>query len=308
MRSKILRAMTKDGSARVFVIDGKAMVGNALRFHPCAPTAAAAFARVLMGASMMGCMLKDKGNTLTLRFAGDGPIGHVLAVSDYCGNVKGYPANPNVELPRRLDGHLDVGGAIGQGTLQVVRDLGLKEPFNGITPLVSGEVAEDIAAYFAESEQTPTMCALGVRISQSGLVAAGGVLVQLLPFAAEETVAKLEENAKGLASISAMFERGASCAEVMETALEGIPFDVFDEIPVDYVCDCSKDRMGEALLTLGPYELFRLFSEEKEIETECHFCGTKYRFTPADVEAARKRKEARIAAEKQKAEQAKKDE
>ncbi len=302
MQSKILRAMTADGSARVFVIHGKQMVGNALRYHPCATTAAAAFARTLMGASMMGCMLKEKGTTLTLRVAGDGPIGHILVVSDYCGNVKGYPANPNADLPRRADGHLDVGGVVGKGTLQVIRDLHLKEPFNGITPLASGEIAEDIATYFAESEQTPTLCALGVRISQNGVVAAGGVLVQLLPFAAEETVAKLEENCKALGGISAMFEQGATCEDVMNVALAGIPFDIFDEIPVDYTCDCSKDRMGEALLTLGPHELFRLFSEQKELETVCHFCGTKYRFTAADIEKARKRKEARLAAEQAKKE------
>lgn len=297
MKSKILRAMTRDGSARVFVIDGKAMVGNALHHHPCAPTAAAAFGRTLLGASMMGCMLKEKGTTLTLRVAGDGPIGHILVVSDYCGNVKGYPANPNADLPRRMDGHLDVGGCVGEGTLQVIRDLHLKEPFNGVTPLVSGEIAEDIASYFVESEQIPTVCALGVRITQGGLVAAGGVLIQLLPFADEETVAKLEKNSKQLSAVSAMFESGATCEAVMETALAGIEYDIFDEIPVDYVCDCSRDRMGEALLTLGPHELFKIFSEQKEIETVCHFCGMKYRFVPADIEAARKRKAARIAAE-----------
>jgi len=239
----------------------------------------------------MGTLLKDKGNTLTLNIRGDGPAKNVIAVSDYAGNVKGYIMEPHVDIPKKSNGKLDVSGAIGAGTLSVVKDIGLKEPYSGMIELVSGEIAEDITQYFAASEQTPSLCALGVLVDRDYTCrAAGGILISLLPFAAEETIDQLEKNASKLANVSAMFDSGMSCDEVMAVALEGIEFDIFDELDADYICDCSRDRCARALVSLGKDEVDGIFAEcaaegkPEEIQFECHFCDKKYLFTKADAE------------------------
>lgn len=289
-KSYVLRAMTADGSARAFVINSTEMVNTAIGYHHTTPTASALLGRTLTAASMMGTLLKDKGNTLTLNIRGDGPAGNVIAVSDYAGNVKGYIKEPNVDIPKKSNGKLDVSGAIGNGTLAVVKDIGLKEPYSGMINLVSGEIAEDITQYFAVSEQTPSLCALGVLIDRDYTCkAAGGVLISLLPFAAEETIAQLEKNANNLANISKLFDDGLSCEQIMNIALEGIEYDVFDELDVAYACDCSRDRCARALKSLGKTEVENLFAEcreegkPEEIEMECHFCDKKYLFTKKDV-------------------------
>ncbi|MBQ4575260.1 MAG: Hsp33 family molecular chaperone HslO [Clostridia bacterium] len=282
--SKIIRAMTQDGSARVFVIDSTAIVNAAIGYHHTAPTATAALGRVLTATSMMGTLLKDPGNTVTVNIRGDGIAGSVLAVSDYSGNVKGYIQNPDADLPLKSNGKLDVSGIIGSGSLSVVRDTGMREPFVGVTNLVSGEIAEDITAYYVESEQIPTLCALGVLVDRDYTCkAAGGVLVQLLPYAAEETVTQIEENAHLLVNVSSLFAQGKSCRDVMDLALNGIPYDLFDEIDVAYSCDCSRDRMMRALATVGKEDLTRILAEEGRIECECHFCDQKYSFTAEDL-------------------------
>ena len=290
-KSTVLRAMTRDGSARAFVINSTDIVNAAIGYHHTTPTASALLGRTLTAASMMGTLLKDKGNTLTLNIRGDGPAKNVIAVSDYAGNVKGYIAEPFVDIPKKSNGKLDVSGAIGNGTLSVVKDIGLKEPYSGMINLVSGEIAEDITQYFAVSEQTPSLCALGVLVDRDFTCkAAGGVLISLLPFAAEETIAQLEKNAANLTNVSRLFDEGLSCEQIMNIALEGIEYDIFDELDVDYACDCSRDRCARALVSLGEKEVDGLFAEcaaegkPEEVQFECHFCDKKYVFTKADAE------------------------
>ncbi len=292
MNSKptILRAMTRDGSARAFVINSTDIVNAAIGYHHTTPTASALLGRTLTAASMMGTLLKDKGNTLTLNIRGDGPAKNVIAVSDYAGNVKGYIAEPNIDIPKKSNGKLDVSGAIGHGTLAVIKDIGLKEPYSGMIDLVSGEIAEDITQYFAVSEQTPSLCALGVLIDRDySCKAAGGVLVSLLPFAAEETITKLEKNANKLSNISSLFADGLTNEQVMDIVLEGIEYDVFDEIEAGYGCDCSRERLSRVLVSLGRREVEKIFAEcrdegkPEEIQFECHFCDKKYLFTKDEV-------------------------
>lgn len=287
--AKILRGLTCDGSAQILVINSTDMVADAVKIHSCAPTAAAALGRVLTATSLMGTTLKDKGNNITVNFRGDGPCGHILAVSDYMGNVKGYVQNPHTDIPRKASGKIDVSGAVGKGTLNVVKDVGEKEPYIGITNIVSGEIAEDISSYYAESEQIPTVVSLGVLLRPNGSVlAAGGLIIQLLPFAAEDVIEKIEKNLPAITGISALFKEGKDNKEIADIALEGIEYDVFDEYEVGYKCDCSRDRMGRALLTVNPVELYNILVEDGKIEVGCQFCNNKYSFTGSDIEEIRK--------------------
>lgn len=288
--SKVLRAMTRDGSARAFVINSTDMVNEAISFHKTAPTATALLGRTLTAASMMGTLLKDPGNTLTLTIRGDGPAGTTLAVSDYKGNVKGYIANPETDIARKPNGKLDVSGAVGNGTLSVVKDIGLKEPYSGMIELVSGEIAEDVTEYFMTSEQTPSACALGVLVNPDrSCLAAGGLLIQLLPFADDETVSKIEKNLSKFGSISSLIAEGKSLNELMDLALEDIEYDIFDEIEVGYYCDCSRERMERAVISVGKKDILEIFDECKaegkpeEIEICCQFCDKKYTFVKEDL-------------------------
>ena len=289
--STILRAMTRDGSARAYVINSTAMVNTAISYHKTAPTATALLGRLLTGASVMGTMLPEKDCTMSVSIRGNGLAGTTIAVSDYYGNVKGCITNPMADLPLKPNGKLDVSGIVGAGTLCVSKDVGTEVPFNGTVELISGEVAQDIANYYVQSEQTPTLCALGVLVDTDYTVkASGGVFVQLLPFADEAVVSQLEENAKNLSNISTKFASGLSNEDVLKIALEGIEYDLFDELTVEYKCDCSRFRTEKALISLGKSEIESIFAEQRAngeselITLECNFCDKKYEFTRSDVE------------------------
>lgn len=288
--SQIFRAMTRDGSARIHVINSTAMVEQFRRLHNTAPTATAAGGRLLTAVSVMGSMNGEVQDTTTVQINGDGPLGKLIAVGDYYGNVKAYVENPETHLPIKANGHLDVGGAVGSGRMTVVRECGQAEPHIGMVELRTGEIAEDIAAYYAESEQVPTLFALGVLVDKDATVrASGGVLIQLLPFADEAVITKLEENAAKLSNVSRLFDEGKTLEEIADIALEGIEYDPFDVLEVEYRCDCSKDRMKRALISVGKKDLLEMFAENvaegkaEELEISCRFCNKAFAFTKADL-------------------------
>lgn len=286
MSSTIIRAMTRDGSARAFVINSRDIVNKAISIHQTAPTATALFGRLLTASSVMGTMLPENGNTMTVAIRGQGLAGTALCVADYFGNVKGYIQNPQADVPLKPSGKLDVSGIVGGGILSVSKDVGGEVPFNGNIELVSGEVAEDIAQYYAVSEQVPTLCALGVLVDTDySCRAAGGVFVQLLPFADEEVVDRLEENAKMLSNVSSLFDKGLSNEDILKIALNGIEYDLFDELEVDYECNCTSERTERAIISLGKQEIEKIFAEQKAAgEPEvlclnCQFCNKEYKYT-----------------------------
>ena len=288
--SYITRAVTSDGGARIIFADTTDIVKRACNIHSLSKTATAALGRVLTATSLMGSLLKDKDNSITVQFKGDGPMGTVVCVADYKGNVRGYAENPAIELAPNEKGKLDVGGAIGKkGTLYVIKDMGFPEPYVGLCPIVSGEVGDDITEYFATSEQTPSVCALGVRVDRDKMCkAAGGFLIQLLPGAEDELADKLEKNLAMINSVSAMIEQGMSADEIIAVAFAGIEYEMFDEFDIEYKCNCSREKYEKALLTLPKSDFESLGEGEPSIETVCRFCGEKYCFTYEELCKARK--------------------
>jgi molecular chaperone Hsp33 len=288
--SVVTRAMTRDGSARVLVINSRKMVDDMVKFHKTSPTATATLGRTLTAASMIGTMLPEAGDTVTISIAGNGEAGKIIAVGDYFGNVKGYIQNPLANPPKKPNGKLDVGAAVGAGTISFIKDVGNDEPQIGTIELVSGEIAEDIATYFAKSEQVPTVLSLGVLVDKDySCLAAGGVLIQLMPFPDDETVDLIERNASDLVNISRYFERGMTNEEIMAIAMRDIPFDIFDNLEVSYKCDCSRGRMLKKIKSLGKGEIVKMLDEqvaegkERELSAVCRFCNTSYTFDEKDL-------------------------
>lgn len=287
----LIRGITKDGSARIIVLDSTAIVNKGVEIHTTAPTATAALGRVLTAAAMMGSLMAEKDDLMTLRFKGDGEAGSVMASADYMGNVRGYIQNPAADPPKRADGKLNVAAAIGRGNLYVMRDVaGLEEPYVGALEIESGEIAEDIAAYYAKSEQTPTVCALGVRVGQDyKCLSAGGVLLQLLPFADPEVVDKIEENLKTIPPISNLVARH-DLEYIAGLYLKGIEFELFDSMECGYKCACSRQKTDGALLATGLDEIKDMIAEGGT-ELKCQFCGKAYQYSKEDLEALLKKGE-----------------
>ena len=283
---RIVRVITKDASVVCSAIDGTDIAGRIEQINKSSAVCTAALGRLALGASLMGFGLKNRDDTLTVRVDGGGPAGTLIAVSDSYGNVKAYISHPNVELPLNSVGKLDVGGAVGrEGTLTVIKDMGLKEPYSGQIPLVSGEIAEDITQYLAVSEQTPGACALGVLIDTDLTVkCAGGFLVQVLPFAPDEAVDRIEQNLKNITSVTALLEKGLTAEEIAKLPLEGLEPDVLDDFEVNYVCDCSRERTERMLISLGRDDLEDLARDEVT-EVKCNFCDKTYRFTSEEIKA-----------------------
>ena len=284
---QLVRVIAKDAPIKAMAISGTSLVERARQIHDTWPVATAALGRLLMAAAMMGNMLKEQDGSVTLRVKGDGPLGTVLAVSDSMGNVRGYVENPAVDVPRKSHAKLDVGSAVGPGgTLTVVKDLGLKEPYVGSIQLISGEIAEDIAAYFVESEQIPTACALGVLISPDQTVrAAGGYLIQLLPGADESVISAIERGVARVGAVSAQLDRGLGPVELLQDVLSDFQLEMLETSPVEYRCYCSRERVSRALISVGASELKSLIQEQGSTDLTCQFCDKVYHFTREDLES-----------------------
>lgn len=279
--AELIRGLSENGGIVFCGINSTDIVCKAERLHKTSATCSAALGRLLTGAALMGSMLKDDHDRITLRVNGGGPAGLLIACTDGTGNVKGCIDHPLVEMPPRADGHLDVGGAVGRdGVLTVIRDNKLqKEPTVGQVPLVSGEIAEDLTAYYAYSEQIPTVCALGVLVDPDlSIHCAGGYLVQLLPGATDAEITRLEANIAAMPSVTEMLQAGATPRDMMEKALAGFAPSVLETRQVSYRCDCSEERTREMLLSLGRRELEKLRDEDPRCEVVCHFCHSKYEF------------------------------
>ena len=282
---KIVRAISADASVVATAFDAKDVVAEIERIHKTSAVVTAALGRLSIAASLMGIGLKNKDDSVTVRMNGNGPCGTLIAVADSMGNVKSYVGNPVVEIPLNQFGKLDVKGAVGtDGTLTVIKDLGLREPYSGQIPIASGEIAEDIAAYFAISEQIPTVCGLGVLVNPDLTVAAaGGYLIQLLPFADEKVIDIIENNVKSLPSVTKMLSSGVSVEEMSLKVLEGLNPNVLDEFSAAYKCDCSRERVERALISMGREELKSMASENETTEVCCHFCDKKYNFSSEEL-------------------------
>lgn len=282
---KIVRYITEDGSAFIIACDTTDVISEAEKIHKTSAVTTAALGRLITAASMMGDMLKGKDDSITLRLAGNGPAGSVIAVADSSGNARGYVQNPVVEIPLNDKGKLDVKGAVGtDGYLYVMKDIGLKEPYVGSTQIVSGEIAEDITNYFAVSEQTPSVCALGVLVNPDLTVSkAGGFIIQLLPFCPESTIEKIEKAMSDIDAVTVMLSNGMTPDDIAKRAMHGINIEKLDESSVSYKCNCSKEKVEAALISTGREALTQMVESGENAQVECHFCDKKYIFTPEEI-------------------------
>ncbi len=285
---KLVRCITSDGLVIAAGIDSTDICAKAEQLHKSSAVVTAALGRLLTAASLMGNAMKSDAHSISLRVSGGGPIGTVTAVSDSEGNVRGCVTNPIVEIPLKPSGKLDVSGAVGtDGSLYVMKDLGMKEPYNGFVPLVSGEIAEDITSYYAVSEQIPTVCALGVLINPDLTVKkAGGYIIQLLPAAVgyEEVISKLEKNIGEIKPITQLLDEGKDIEDIIKLALSGFEVEILSETNAEYRCNCSRERSERLLKSLSKEELLKLSEEMPEVEVDCHFCNTKYKFEKSEIE------------------------
>lgn len=289
MPDEIVRAITADGLIQATAITGTGLVERARTIHTLLPVATAALGRTLLAASMMGDMLKAQAGSLTLQIKGGGPLGTVLAVSDSGGNVRGYVQNPHVALMEKDPGKLDVGAAVGlDGSLTVIKDLGMREPYTGSIGLFSGEIADDIALYFVESEQIPTACALGVLVGvDQSVTAAGGYLIQLLPGAPDAIIDQIEAGVHRVGSVSHALEGGLDAQGLLRAVLSDFPLEVLETHPVEYRCYCSRDRVTRALISMGREELDALIREQGQAELTCQFCDNVYHYSLQELEEIR---------------------
>lgn len=285
MEDKILRATAGNAQVRIFVADTKNLVEEAFEKHQTMPVATAALGRMLTAGAIMGVLQKGEKDLLTIKIQGDGPMESVTVTADARARVKGYVANPLVDIPLKPNGKLDVSGAIGNGDLTVIKDMGLKEPYVGRTRLQTGEIAEDLTFYFTVSEQVPSSMGLGVLVDRDYHVkCAGGFLVQLMPFAEEEVIAKLEKNLSKITGVTSMLEEGKTPEDILNIIAEGLEPEVVDTITPSYYCNCSKERVQKALISLGKEELQSMIDEQKEIEIHCDFCNKYYYFSVKELE------------------------
>lgn len=281
----LVRCISQDGTLVMMAVDSTDVVRNAHNIHKTSKVTSAALGRLLTAASMMGSMLKGKDDSVTLRINGNGPVGSVIAVSDSNGNVRGYIGDSNVELPLNEKGKLDVARAVGtNGSLTVIKDLGLKEPYIGQVPIVSGEIAEDITAYYATSEQTPSVCALGVLVEPESkdVIVSGGFIIQLLPSAMDDTIDKVERCIKDIEPVTKMMTDGKTPEEICRNVLKEFELDVLDEYEVAYKCNCSRDKVSRALISAGE-EALKEMAEDKTTQVSCNFCDKKYEFTSSEI-------------------------
>ena len=289
MKDYIVRATAANGQIRAFAATTKQVVETARCDHNTSPVATAALGRLLTAGAMMGSMMKNDTDMLTLQIRGDGPIGGITVTADSHANVKGYVLNPDVILPPK-NGKLDVGGAVGIGLLQVIKDMGLKEPYCGQTILVSSEIAEDLTYYFANSEQVPSSVGLGVLMEKDNTVkCAGGFIIQLMPFAEESVISQLEENLKGVTSVTALLDKRYTPEQILEELLGNLELEITDTIDTQFYCNCSKERVERAVASVGRKEIQDMINEGKDIEVKCHFCNTAYNYTVEDLKKIIKR-------------------
>ncbi|MDD7049458.1 MAG: Hsp33 family molecular chaperone HslO [Lachnospiraceae bacterium] len=291
MADYFVRATAGEAQIRAFAVKTRDTVEAARKAHNTSPVVTAALGRLLTAGAMMGMMLKGEKDMLTLQIAGDGPIGGITVTADALGHVKGYAKNPQVMIGANEKGKLDVAKAVGKGILRVIKDMGLKEPYVGQTVLESGEIAEDLTYYFANSEQVPSSVGLGVLMDRetNTVKQAGGFIIQLMPFADEETISRLESNLGKVDSVTKLFEEGKTPQQLLELLLEGLTPEILEEGPVEFFCNCDKERVEKALISLGKQELEELIAEGKEIELNCHFCGSSYVFSVEELKTMLKR-------------------
>lgn len=289
MSDYMVRATAAEGQIRAFAVTSRDLVETARRHHNTSPVMTAALGRLLSGAVMMGSMMKGEKDLLTVQVQGSGPAKALTVTADSMGHVKGYAAVPDVILPPNAQGKLDVGGALGIGIMSVIKDIGMKEPYVGQIALQTGEIADDLTYYFATSEQVPSSVGLGVLMNRDNTVKqAGGFILQLLPFTDEDTIAKLEEQVAGITSVTALLEKGDTPEQLLKEILGDIEFEITDRLPVEFRCDCSKERIAKSLATIGKKDLDEMIADGEGIEVKCHFCNTDYKFDTEELKAIRR--------------------